>query len=181
MSTMDHNVLIIGVGNRYRNDDGFGLVVAETLRSRVSPAVTVVECPDDGAQLMELWSGFASVILVDALCSEKTPGTIDRIDIHRTPIPAERFHCSTHAFGVAAAIELARTLHALPRRFVVYGVGADNFAIGTKLSPAVTAAMDSLIEMILGEIDTAAGSPLRIDRAGSAAPMNRYAIGERIL
>ncbi|HTP12415.1 MAG TPA: hydrogenase maturation protease, partial [Bacteroidota bacterium] len=178
---MEHKTLIIGVGNRYRNDDGVGLFVAGKLRGCVSPSETVIECTDDGAILMESWSGFDSVVLVDAVASTKNPGTVERFDIRNTPLPPELFHCTTHAFGVAAAVELARTLNTLPPRFVLYGIACSEFGMGTELSPAVIKAADRAVDMILEEIESAAGHPAGRDGKNYGKPMNRYAFGERTL
>ncbi|MGB8649776.1 MAG: peptidase M52, partial [Mycobacteriales bacterium] len=48
----------------------------------------------------------------------------------------------THALGLAAAVELARVLDRLPRRLVVVGVEAADFAHGAPLSAPVAAAVD---------------------------------------
>ena len=53
------------------------------------------------------------------------------------PLPAHFAHTSTHAFGVAEAIELARALRQLPSSLVVYGVEGTTFEPGMCLSTAV--------------------------------------------
>jgi len=51
---------------------------------------------------------------------------------------------STHAFGVADAIELARALDRLPPHLDVYAVEGVEFGLGTPLTPAVQRAIDGL-------------------------------------
>jgi hydrogenase maturation protease len=117
MSSQKSRVLVIGVGNDYRHDDAVGLIVARRLREKNLQHVTVREMSGEGAALIAAWQGADCVIIVDAVQSGAAPGTIFRVEAHREPIPTNFFHCSTHAFGVAEAIETARSLGQLPREF----------------------------------------------------------------
>ena len=56
---------------------------------------------------------------------------------------------STHALGLAEAVELARSLGRLPQRVVVYGIEGESFAFGKGLSAAVAAAADRVTEEVL--------------------------------
>src|SRR5207248_11431065 len=111
---MSRPILIIGIGNEYRSDDGLGLVVARELQAKKLPHILVSECSGDGAELMAMWKTAETVILVDAVSSEAKPGTIYRLDALTKPIAASFSFSSTHAFGVAEALGLARALDQLP-------------------------------------------------------------------
>src|SRR5574341_563487 len=108
--------LVIGVGNDYRGDDGVGRMVARELRQRSPRTIAILETTGEGAALLESWKGADTVILIDAVASGAYPGTIQRLDARAQPLPAGLLHTSTHAFGVAQAIELARALDQLPPR-----------------------------------------------------------------
>ena len=144
--------LVIGIGNVFRCDDGVGLIVAQRVREKVSPAVKVLEASGEGAALMEAWKDTDSVILIDAVHSGAKPGTIHRLDAHTQPIPSKYFHYSTHAFSVAEAMELARALDQLPPRLVIYGIEGKTFEAGEKLSPEVGQAVDRVVKLILKEL-----------------------------
>jgi len=77
------------------------------------------------------------VIIIDATMSGEAPGTIHRFDASAQPIPKSSFRCSTHAFGVAEAIDLARALGNIPQRLMVYGIEGKNFAAVVGLSAEV--------------------------------------------
>ena len=66
-------VLVIGVGNRLRGDDGVGLQVAQALKERFPNQCDAVEETGDGAHLMELWKNSRVTILVDAVKSGAEP------------------------------------------------------------------------------------------------------------
>jgi hydrogenase maturation protease len=125
--------LIIGIGNEYRGDDAVGLIVVRRLKEHLAGSPTVLEQSGDGAALMEAWQGAEKVIIIDAVMSGAAPGTIHRFDASAQPLPKDAFRCSTHAFGVAEAIELSRALSELPQSLVVYGIEGKNFAAGVGL------------------------------------------------
>ena len=144
--------LIIGIGNEYRGDDAVGLIVARRLKERLADSVKVLEQSGDGAALMEAWRGAETVIVIDAVMSGAAPGTIHRFDASARPISKSYFHCSTHAFGVAETIELARALGNFPQRLVVYGIEGKNFAAGVGLSAEVEKAGDETVRQALATI-----------------------------
>jgi hydrogenase maturation protease len=156
------DVLVIGIGNRDRGDDGIGLVVASRLEAAALPGVTVIEHRGDAAGLLDLLAATDAAVLVDAAVSGAAPGTFRRIDVNREPLPAGWFTCSTHGMGVATAIALADTLASLPRRCVVYAVEGTSFAHGAPLSDAAQAAIPAVTAEIgrdIAALAAEAGQP----------------------
>ena len=152
MTATQPGIVIIGVGNEYRSDDAAGIAVARRLRALFSTGVTILEESGEGTALMEAWQGAAWVMLVDAVRSGASPGTIHRLGARAAPLPMGFFHYSTHAFSVAEAVELARSLDELPAHLVVYGIEGANFAAGVELSPAVEQAVEVVVERIAEEV-----------------------------
>jgi hydrogenase maturation protease len=144
--------LIIGLGNEYRRDDAVGLVVARRLREAAPASVSVMEETGEGASLLESWQDTDTVVLIDAVRSGAAPGMVHRLDAHGGPIAREFFRFSTHAFGLAEAVELARALGRLPPRLIVYGIEGKSFEAGVGLSPEVDAAVQGVVERVLGEL-----------------------------
>jgi hydrogenase maturation protease len=147
-------VILIGIGNEYRSDDGVGLLIARQIRDRHLSFVSVKEESGEGAALMEAWQGYESVILVDAISSGSPPGTIIKINAGEKNVPAKFFHYSTHAFSIAEAIELARTMKTLPQRVFVYGIEGANFTAGVRLSRVVRDSAKTVVKQILKQIKT---------------------------
>ena len=112
--------LLVGVGNPWRGDDAAGLEVARRVRALGGP-VEVREIEGDASSLVDAWAGSDRVAVVDAARSGAAPGTVHVFRADLAPIPAT-LCSSTHAFGVADAIELSRALGRLPRRLDVYAV-----------------------------------------------------------
>jgi hydrogenase maturation protease len=157
------SVLVIGVGNVYRSDDGVGIIVACRLKERKPARVTIVEESGEGTALLGRWKDAQGVVLVDAVHSGTTPGTIRRIDARAEPIPARLFHCSSHAFSVAEAVELGRALNQLPQQLILYGIEGGNFTAGEGLSVEVEQAVTVVVGRVLDEVhnlqESACGIP----------------------
>jgi hydrogenase maturation protease len=144
-------VLIIGVGTAYRNDDAAGLIVAERLKARLPTGASVITHEGEGVSLMEQLGNYEAAVLTDAMCSGAAPGTVRRFDASAQSLPAQMFRHSTHAIGIAQAIELARALHKLPRCLIVYGIEGRDFDAGTQLSPAVESSIEAVTHRVLEE------------------------------
>jgi len=139
--------LIIGCGTDGRGDDAAGLLAARRLRALGGEAL---EHTGDGLALMELWAGAGDVILIDAVCGPGEPGGVLVWDARTAPLPADRARGSTHAFGVAEAVELARALGRLPRTLTVYGIAGRRFETGTAPSAEVAAAAERVALTLAG-------------------------------
>jgi hydrogenase maturation protease len=144
--------LVIGIGNPDCGDDAVGSLVARRLAGCVAPCITVMERSGDMLALIEDWAGYANVVLIDAAAAVVAPGTIHRIDLRRDEIPASLAPASTHAFGVAQAVGLARALNQLPARLIAYAIEGTAFLPGAPLSPAVAAAVEAVIPRVIAEL-----------------------------
>ena len=133
--------LIVACGNPDRGDDAAGPLVADRLRSLGIPAE---KRTGEGLDLLESWSGAESVIIVDAVVTGAPAGTISVWDAHRAPVVRDVFRASTHAFGVAEAVDLGRALGRLPKSLTIYGIEAAQFEQGSPPSPPVLAAVEQL-------------------------------------
>ncbi|MGA7306581.1 MAG: hydrogenase maturation protease [Rhodothermales bacterium] len=141
-------IKIIGIGNPYRRDDAAGLEAVRQIRRLGLPGIDFEEASGEGADLMDRWAGREYVILIDAVRSNAVAGTLHRLDASRQPIPQRFFSYSTHAFSVAEAVELARTLGRLPRELIIFGIEGLDFSAGEGLTPAVEKALEKLVEAV---------------------------------
>ncbi len=146
---------IIGVGNADRGDDAAGLLVARRLAGMGDDAM---EFTGEALSLIDHWEDRDSVILVDAVVTGGRPGEIACWDAIAERLPREAFRCSTHLFGVAEAVELARIFERLPARLVIYGIEGADFTPGAPPSRAVLEAVETLAERIHREVNYCAAA-----------------------
>jgi hydrogenase maturation protease len=140
--------LIIGCGNAERGDDAAGLLVVRRLREL---GIEAREHSGEALALIEAWSGAERVILVDAVVTGAAPGTVSEWDAATAPVVRDAFRTSSHSFGVAEAVELARALERLPERLTIYGIEARCFGAGEAVSAEVAGASVALADRIAEE------------------------------
>ncbi|MFC6238158.1 hydrogenase maturation protease [Longivirga aurantiaca] len=141
--------LIIGLGNAARGDDAIGVEVARRIAAQGLDGVEVAET-DDPTGLLDLWAGAESAVVVDAMVSHGSPGTVACFDVAVDRLPGDGWSAGgTHALGLAAAVELSRALGTLPARLVIVGVEAQDMAAGAGLSSAVLGAADDAARVAL--------------------------------
>ncbi|PIR00901.1 MAG: hydrogenase maturation protease [Nitrospinae bacterium CG11_big_fil_rev_8_21_14_0_20_45_15] len=145
----------MGVGNLYRCDDAIGILIARNLKNKNCGNMIVREQSGEGTSLMEAWQHFNRVILVDAVSSGASPGTLHCLDASTDSIPSRFFSCSSHNFSVAEAIELARTLNQLPQSLKLYGIEGKNFQHGETVTPE----LEAMIEPVTNQIIQFVSSP----------------------
>jgi hydrogenase maturation protease len=156
--TYQTDLLVIGVGNEFRGDDAVGRRVAQALQKVPVSGVTIAETDGEVTTLVDLFRTARQVVVIDACRGQERPGQIRRFDLHDESLPTSYFHCSSHAFGVAEAVELARALGCFPERLVVYAIEGKAFAPGCKLSPEVEAAIPEVIDNVLRDVQQWSGT-----------------------
>ena len=139
-------VLVAGVGNVLRGDDGFGPAVTELL-GHLPEGVDVIETGIGGiALLQELMAGCDGLVLIDALDRGDEPGTVTVIE----PEIPEAVHVpDVHLADPNRVLSMAKTIGVLPDRVVIVGcqpVGMDD--LGAGLSPQVRSALPAAVARI---------------------------------
>jgi hydrogenase maturation protease len=160
----DPRIMVVGIGNRDRGDDGAGPAALDRLAERAPAGVTLALCRDDLLALVDDWADIDGLICVDAAAPMGAPGRIHRLDLATDTLPHElSVPASSHAFGLPDAIALARALGTAPARIVVFAVEGQAFDGGAGLSPEVDRAIPELADRVLAEI--ARLRPLLAERA----------------
>jgi hydrogenase maturation protease len=154
-------VLVIGVGNEFRRDDGVGITVARMIKALALPGVEVYERCGEGTDLISSWCDRHLVFVIDAVSSGAPVGTVHRFEISagQDPTqcpgpampPAHIFRGTSHQIGLGEAIELGRLLGQLPPRLVVYGVESVEFRDGVGLSALVEKAVSEVVTRVAAE------------------------------
>jgi hydrogenase maturation protease len=145
--------LILGIGHASRGDDAAGLAAVSLVQEADRGGRVAVRClSGEGTALMEAWEEADLVIVADAMSSGAPAGTVRRFEAHERALPAARFRGSTHAFGLAEAIELSRALRRLPQRLIIYGIEGRQFHAGSGLSPEAAAGARRVAQAILEEL-----------------------------
>lgn len=144
------NAVVIGIGNRFRCDDGLGPAVAERFGALTRPGVRVVPEVTECTALLDAWAGASLAVVVDAAVGGR-PGRVRRWSLDQLTGPVV---LSSHDLDLQQTFELGRALGCAPEKVVVVTVGAVRTGHGEGLSPAVLAALPEavrLVETVLAE------------------------------
>lgn len=156
------DVIVAGLGDDERRDDGAGLEAARRLRRSVPIGVRVLVLPARTLDLLEAWSGASLAVVIDAAVSGAPPGTVHRVDgLAKAPLPRPAPR-STHGLGLADVVDLGRALGWLPARLVLLGIEVRDVSIGRGLSREVRRGVEHAVLLALGEVRGARPAPRRV-------------------
>jgi len=157
-------ILVAGVGNIFKGDDGFGVEVAQRLaRRQLPPDVKVVDFGIRGIDLTyALLDGYRAAVVVDAMQRREVPGTVTIVEPERpsdeTPAP-EDLIISPHDLDPAKVFRLVRALGGSCERLLLVACEPATFGDEEEglmgLSPPVAAAVDhavAAVETLVGRL-----------------------------
>jgi hydrogenase maturation protease len=145
-------MIVIGVGNPNRHDDGLGPYVVDRLRERGLPDDVLAVSLGETTELIDLWDGADLAIVVDAVrAAPAHPGRVHHLTV--ADPPAERCRAA-RGLDLGDTVELARVLRRLPRRLALYTVEVADVDHGVGLTPAVAEAARHLTDAIAALVRT---------------------------
>ncbi|MGH9157689.1 MAG: hydrogenase maturation protease [Acidimicrobiales bacterium] len=155
-------ILLAGVGNLLRADDGFGVAVARRLAELDLPeGVTVVETGIGGIALVqEIQDGYDALLVADTVDFGRQPGTIMIIEPEVIDVEAlswgERYDllADMHLANPQRVFMMARALGVLPAFVRIVGCQpVDAHGVGTEMSPPVAAAVEVGVSEMLRQVE----------------------------
>ena len=157
-------IVVIGLGNEFRRDDGAGPAVIELLRAGPLRDVELLVSEGEPGGLLTDWTGASLAVVVDAVvASPAVPGRLHRVEagLDRADDPAAGLAwgpaASSHGLGLGEAVSLGAVLGRLPGRLILHGVEAADLDLGEGLSPPVAASLGTLAEAVLRDIPASRG------------------------
>jgi len=146
------DILIAGVGNVLRGDDGFGVHAARALASKTLPSgVRVAELGISGLALVhEILDGCDACIIVDAVRRGGQPGTLYVLRPREFgPPTALQQEIDLHTTEPGRALALAKAWGARPKQvYVVACEPQQTEELSEQLSDAVEAAVQPTITAV---------------------------------
>lgn len=147
------HVLVLGLGNPLRGDDGVGPRVIEELERHGLPeGAEAVDAGTGGLDLIHLLEGRRRVIVVDAADLDRAPGHFMRFSPEEAELLQADDRFSYHDAGLAEALTLARSLGRPLPCIVLFGVQPEAVGWGQGLSRAVESTLPALVEAVMAEL-----------------------------
>ena len=143
-------IVVIGLGNRYRGDDGVGVAAAAELNRLALPGVRVVTDIAEPTGLLEAWSGATLAVVIDAAVgTPPRPGRVRRCGLGDV---AAGDGLSSHSVDVVRTHALGEALGRVPAELVLLTVEVADTDHGTGLTPRVARAVPEVLRMTLAEL-----------------------------
>lgn len=145
-------IVVIGIGNLIKSDDGVGVQVVRRLEDKVGAGVELVEGSIYCADLFNIIEGKDRAIFIDAIDAGDEPGAIfkfspDQVK-QKTSAPL-----SIHDFGLYELIVTSRLMGQCPEDITIFAVQVKNIEFGDQLTEQVAAAIPRVCELVLEEIN----------------------------
>ncbi len=153
---MKPRVLVAGMGNDLRRDDGFGIEVARRFAEGGGmEGVRSFEAGIAGVGLVqELMDGYEALVIVDAVDRDEEPGTVCLLEAEVPDLSdyteGERrdFLADTHYTVPSKALVLARALGVLPPRAYILGCQPGDQELGIGLSAPVERSVEEAVQKL---------------------------------
>ncbi|UCF70462.1 MAG: hydrogenase maturation protease [candidate division WOR-3 bacterium] len=146
-------ILIYGIGNPYRCDDGVGIRAAEEISRQIAdPGITVKWGSIDGVAILDEITGYDHVIFIDSVKTENgKPGDIYRIK-PSTDQTTEPF--SSHGINFITALQFGKKFGLkMPSSIQIFAVEIeDNSTFSEECTPEVKKSIPEVARAVLKEI-----------------------------
>ncbi len=148
-------VVVIGLGNMLRSDDGIGPRAAAELATISRPGVEIIDGGIAGLSLLEWIADRLRAIIVDAADMGRDPGTVIRF-APEDVAAIDSVDGISHATGVFDVLKLGAALGPLPA-ITIYGVQPASVAPGEELTPVGRSALTAVVRQVRAELDACEG------------------------
>ena len=109
-----NKVLVAGIGNILRRDEGIGVYLGQAIKAKNIPGVEVEEIGTESWQLFALVKNFSTVILLDAL---ETAGPVGKVEVWQDFEIACPGVWNLHEKNFISEVALAKKLFGQPEEF----------------------------------------------------------------
>lgn len=142
-------ILVAGIGNKLKSDDGFGPQVVEELTKReLPPDVDVIDYGTSSLKALLDLKEYDLVIFVDAIDKGKKAGEIFIVKPRLEELE-ETIEISLHEVDLEKMLTMAKTLKMLPKKVIIIGCQPKELSDEIKMSEEVKEAVKKTVEIIV--------------------------------
>lgn len=143
-------ILVLGIGNTLRSDDGLGVLLVEMLRVSCAnwPELVFLEAGNLNLQLATWLRNTAGLLILDAAHWGTEPGTIQILTREQLLNFAGAKPRSAHEIGLQDILAIGLLTDTLPGKVAILTMQIQTMDWGTDLSPAVSQALPHAVELV---------------------------------
>lgn len=146
-------VVVLGLGNLLRRDEGLGIRALERLHESylLPEAIQVVDGGTLGLDLLCYLEEARRLLVLDAALTDGPPGTLLRVVDAEVPAYFG-MRTSPHEIALPDLLALTQLRGTAPDEVVVLGMQPEALELGWDLSPVVAARLDALADAAAAEL-----------------------------
>ena len=150
-ANLSSRVSVLGLGNVFLGDDGFGPFIVESFRDRYicSPEIEIIDLGTPGLDLTPYLYDKDFVIIVDAVQAQGEPGTVRTYRESEFLGGTARLRLTDHDIGFEESLAKLRLVDGAPGELIILGVIPRSCNFGDGISSAVLSAASSAIDDIV--------------------------------
>jgi hydrogenase maturation protease len=149
MDAQRPKTLILGVGNILLSDEGIGVHVIEYLSRQELPAsIEVIDGGTAGADLIDVLADRETVIIIDAVQSDKPAGTILRLMPEDLKLQ-EDTPLSLHDLDIPQTLAMTHLSNCAPKTVICFGIVPASIEPGMELSPTLLPLVPKIADIVL--------------------------------
>lgn len=155
--TNDQKILVVGVGNILLSDEGIGVrVIQELQKSPPAEDVKLLDAGTDIFRIMTSDANYETIIVVDAIKGNKTPGTVFCFPVVED-LNVEIDNDSVHQIHIVEALKLMKQTVEIFRdtKILLLGVEPAKISYGVGLSTTIEQKVETLVDLVKKEIENA--------------------------
>ncbi len=142
-----NDILVVGVGNSLRGDDGVGLYLVRRLGEWFGGRLNCMEANDADILFAEQIAGYDELLVIDAMVLENGESfSVIKLEPTDTYVPSGFV---SHIFEWGAVLALARDIYGKSPKASVLGVSTSNFEFSEALSPACETHADKAFQFLV--------------------------------
>ncbi|MCM8789805.1 MAG: hydrogenase maturation protease [Candidatus Omnitrophica bacterium] len=147
------DMVIVGIGNTIRCDDGIGIYVARRIKTLFAKqAIDIKEAHSGGLDILHMLSGYRRAVVIDAIQQKGAkPGEFIRLT--QDELLSVRPLYSSHKLGIYSALRIAQALGMdMPEQIIIYAIYAQRTAcFGKLMSPKMRKAVKKIAALVRKE------------------------------
>lgn len=141
-------ILVTGIGNTLRGDDGIGKYICDCVEKINLPNVHCTTAYQLETNLLEAFIQYDTVIIADAAVSGKPVSFVDVSELQQQPVS------SSHHTNAASMVALAKKLYQKDIQVLLCAVRGYNFEMGEQLSSKAIQHTNDAVNTIINWIKT---------------------------
>ena len=153
MKTPKYKILVVGLGNPLRADDGLGLKAIEILKEESwTSEVLFLKIGTSPINYLPQIKEAQNIIVIDAIQGGKKTGSIYQLTLDNLNHQSTEY-VNAHSYSLPQVITLAKEISNLPQKVLFYGLEPEDLSFNNHLSPSIKKNLPQLIKKIRKAID----------------------------